>query len=331
MVNFGKAEREHQAEFRDTSPTISEQGRSPTDYKGQQYGYMLGLSCEDENLYWSIRGNDGARKFFAERRIKWWSHNGFDTAGNNGPTRNMASSQIMCVNFLLPLAEIDGALEAVVRAIDSDVERVVDIRYKGPAARVEFEWIGAPKSLEGVTTKGQNSTSVDAFVIADTGTSLRAYLMEWKYVEGEPPNRIDYGTGTAGETRRGRYSNLYYARSSSFSHKVPMNTLLYGDIYQLMRNRLLADRMVANAELGVSDAKVVLVVPEGNTAYMQPAYLSNRFPKLGTVSEVFRATLKDPNRAFATVSPSLLLEAVEQECGEAVSCWATYMRERYGL
>ena len=90
--------------------------------------------------------------------------------------------------------------------------------------------------------------------------------------------------------------------------------------------------MIENKELEVSDAKVVLVVPEGNTAYMQPTYLANRFPMLGkTVSEVFRATLKDPDKTFATVSPSLLLEAVERECGAAVSDWAAYMRERYGL
>lgn len=111
-----------------------------------------------------------------------------------------------------------------------------------------------------------------------------------------------------------------------------MNALLYGDFYQLMRNRLLADRMVANAELGVSDAKVVLVIPEGNSAYLQPHYLGDRFPDMGTtVPEVFRATLKDPDRAFATVTPSRLLEAVERECGTAVSDWSAYMRERYGL
>ncbi len=111
-----------------------------------------------------------------------------------------------------------------------------------------------------------------------------------------------------------------------------MNTLLYGDFYQLMRNRLLADRMVANSELGVSDAKVVLVIPEGNSAYLQPPYLRDRFPEMGTtVPEVFRATLKDPDRAFATVSPSLLLNAVEKECGETVSAWAAYLRDRYGL
>ena len=92
--------------------------------------------------------------------------------------------------------------------------------------------------------------------------------------------------------------------------------------------------MVANAELGVSDAKVVLVIPEGNPAYLQPPYLADRAPGMGTtVPEVFGATLKEPDKTFVTVSPSQLLEAVDvdKECGAAVSDWAKYMRERYGL
>ena len=35
--------------------------------------------------------------------------------------------------------------------------------------------------------------------------------------------------------------------------------------------------------------------------------------------------------AFTTISPSTLLKAVERGRGAAVSRWAKYMRERYGL
>ena len=204
ITNFGNSERERQARFRDASPTISEQGRSPADDGGQRHDYMLALGYEDENLYPQLRSKDGARKFVAERGIKWWSQSHYDTAGSIGQTRNMASSQIMCINFLLPLARIPGSLAAAVRTIDDDVVSVVDIHHGGRVSPVEFEWIGVPESLEGVTTRGQNSTSVDAFVIADTGAGLRAYLMEWKYVEEE--SRKDYGvdsvSGRAGTRRR---------------------------------------------------------------------------------------------------------------------------------
>ena len=115
-----------------------------------------------------------------------------------------------------------------------------------------------------------------------------------------------------------------------------MKDLFYDPIDQMMRSRLLADRMMANEELNVSDARVIVVAPIENEAYrITPRRLAKteRFPDLNTVSEVFSATLKDPDRAFATVSPTLLLDAVERECGgdEKVSDWSKYMRERYGL
>ena len=335
MTSFGDAERERQARFRDTSPTISEQGRFPTDNGGQRHDYMLALDHEDETLCPRLRSKDGARKFLAERRIKWWFQKNYDTAGSNGPTRNMASSQIMCINFLLPLASIPGALAAAVRAIDDDVAGVVDIHHEGRVSPVEFEWIGVPNSLEGTTTRGQYTTSVDAFVIADTGAGRRAYLMEWKYVEAE--SRKDYGADSASgkaDTRRRIYSPLYSAANSSFNGKVPMNLMLYGNFYQLMRNRLLADRMVEEQELGVTDAKLVVVVQEGNSSYREgsvPSALSERCCGARTVEEVMRATLKDPDRTFASVSPSLLLKSVERECGASVQDWSAYMRERYGM
>ena len=335
MVSFENAEKERQATFRAESSTISEQGRSPKDDKGIRNAHLLKPGCEQENLYKPLRGKANALKFFAERGIKWHrTGRSGDTRGGSGPTRNMASSQVMCVNFMLPLAKIDGALAAALRAVDDDVTGVVSIKHEGRKSPVEFEWVGVPLSLECSSSRGANSTSVDTFVIAETKTgSRRAYLIEWKYTE--PPNRRNYGPSTDGyKTRRGRYSGLYHTESSSFSHEVPMTKLMYGDFYQLMRNRLLADRMVANKELGVSDAKVVLVIPEGNVAFQKPTYLAKRFPDLGeSVSEVFSATLNEPEKSFCTVSPTRLLEAVERECDEtpAISEWATYMRKRYGL
>ena len=322
MSSFGNAVRRRQAHFRDTSPTISEQGRSPWDDQGRRHGYLLAVGHEDENLYPSLRGASGARRFFKWRGIRWH--------GSDGPTRNMVSSQIACVNFLLPLADIPGAVAAAVRAIDSDVRNLVDIRYAGSTSPVEFEWIGLECSLEGGTTRGANNTSVDAFVVADTGAGRRAYLMEWKYVE---ESAEDKGLGDKGETRRRRYAGSYKAESSAFNGVVPMDELLYDPFYQIMRLRLLADRMVGNRELGVSEAKVVVVVPRGNTAYRRRITsppLAERFPQLKTVSDVMRATLKHADRAFATVCPSMLLEAVERECGATVSSWTAYMRERYG-
>ncbi len=56
---------------------------------------------------------DGVIDFFSQRNIKWWkSTRSNDDTSVDGPTQNMASSQMACVNFLLLLAGIPGALSA---------------------------------------------------------------------------------------------------------------------------------------------------------------------------------------------------------------------------
>ena len=59
----------------------------------------------------------------------------------------MASSQIACVNFLLPLVDIPGALTAVLNALDDDVTGAVDIENQGTSCPVELEWIGLDHAL----------------------------------------------------------------------------------------------------------------------------------------------------------------------------------------
>ena len=320
MSSYYNSEVERQADFRTTSSTISEKGRS-----WERNQHLLARGYEHENFYSEIRcGENSAQEFFETRRIK------------QDRWQSMVNSQVVCVNFLLPLARIDAALLAVLRAIDNDVQDVIEIiDRKGNQSPVEFEWIGIDKSLEGGTRRGQYETSVDSFMIAETDRGRRAYLMEWKYTESYKIGKYK-GKGRKGEVRWPRYAPLYSSKSSSFGTKngaVPMNELLYEPFYQLMRNRLLADRMVAECELDVTEAKVIVVVPEENTAYRERITsppLHKRFPDLKTVDDVMQATLKNPDATFKMVTPNELREAVVDECGEAVSDWAGYMRERYG-
>ena len=333
-MDFRDDEYRRQESFRRNSGTISSRGRSPVDEPGRQYGYMLALGCEDENLYPGLRGTRGARRFFAERAIAWWRHCGLESTESNEPTRNMASSQIACVNFVLPLAEVENGLLAMLAAIDDDVTGIAAIEdpAAGTSSPVEFEWIGLGHALEGEgeTRRGEFSTSVDAFLVAETRTARRAYLMEWKYTESYGAN--DKGRGRKGTTRRLRYGEPY-AASSAFRDGIPLDAWLHEPFYQVMRQRLLADRMVARRELGVSEAKVVLVVPDGNTGYhhslTSPA-LCAVFPDAATVGEVVRASMNAPDRDFAVVGPHALAAAVRARCGEDVRQWSEYHSSRYG-
>ena len=174
----------------------------------------------------------------------------------------------------------------------------MDIQHEGRTSAVEFEWIGVPRSLEDGTTRGSHNTSVDAFLTVETVSGRkRAYLLEWKYVETYLSGRPAFkGDGSQGETRRRRYIDLYNAPYSSFDPATApeMEDFFYEPFYQLMRQRLLADRMAEQRELGVDEAKVVVVVPEENWAYRAVSHgstttsppLARRFPELETVSDV---------------------------------------------
>ena len=323
--SFGARERRRQAAFRKGLTT-------PLDAIGLRHDYLLAHGCEEENLYPSLRGENGAYRYFADRNIKWWQASvSGDASDGKRPTRNMASSQIACVNFLLPLIYIPGALTAVLQAIDDDVTGVVDIEHQGTSSPVELEWIGLDHALEGpsVKSRGANSTSVDAFMVAETPGGRRAYLMEWKYVEEYRTE--DKGQGRQGETRRRRYAHLY-EESLSFNGKVPFNAWLFEPFYQILRLRLLADRMVRNHELGVSEAKVAVVVPDGNRAYRERVTsppLAKAFPNR-TVSGIVDETLVQSDREYASVSQSSLASAVRSRCGNETAYWGEYHRDRYG-
>lgn len=335
MPDFGTRERRRQARFRNESPTVSAAGRSPTDDKGRRHGHLLALGCEEENLYPPLRGERGASRFLRDRRIKWWSSSrSGDRSGGVRPTRNLASSQLACINFLLPLANEPTALAAALSAIDDDIVGIASIEDPdaGTKSLVEIEWIGLNHALEGPgqKTRGANTTSIDALVVAETASGRRAYLIEWKYVEEY--RRQYLGDGSKGATRLERYSEAY-AASPFLPVSTPVTAWFYEPFYQIMRQRLLADRMVTKGELGVRDAKVVVVVPECNRAYRgritSPA-LAAKFTSARTVEEVVQAAITRPDTAFACVSASMLAEAVRRRCENEVAEWSEYLRDRYG-
>ena len=343
-TGFDRAAKARQRVFRDESSTVSAGAKHPDDESGLRNAHLLALGHEEENLYPGIRRAGGAIAFFAQRKIKWWksSRTGDDTSVD-GPTRNMASSQVACVNFLLPLVEIPGALSSALNALDGDVRAIVAIHHEGLISPVEFEWLGIAGSLEGGVTRGSQNTSVDAFLVAETTTGRRrAYLLEWKYVEQYQSTKPDFkGEGKSGDTRRLRYSGPFHAPFSSFNpDAVPdLDDFLYEPCYQIMRQRLLADRMVQQRELGVDEAKVVVVVPEDNLAYRAVGFdrtttspaLALRFPRLETVEAVMCASLKEPETQFSMVAPSVLLNGVVRSLADETAEWANYWRERYGV
>ncbi len=329
--HHGQIERDRQARFRISSPTITAEGRTPADATGKRHPYLLGLGAELDNLFPGIR--QSAPAFFRERGIGWWrsavsKDRSVKDGGDLVPTRNMASSQVACVNLLFPINDRPKALTALIRAIDPEVQGVAPIHHQGRApAFVEFEWVGCCQTLEGGKwSRGANATSIDALLLGQVPGGVRAFLLEWKYVETGGDE--DKSSGRKGETRLDTYSDRY-ERSRLFRPK--LKQVLVSPIYQLVRSILLGHRMVEQRELGVTDARTVVVCPPENDAYLTLAPSHAKRLGMATTLELAMKehVLRKPD-VFDVSSQAKLLEAIRREGGPLPEGWSDYMRARYG-
>jgi hypothetical protein len=289
------------------------------------------------NLFEPMSGASGAASdFFRERRITWWHARATgDPRGLQGPTHNTLSSQVACVNFLLPHRQDPAALTAILRKLDPDVETVVPVEdgHMTPAALVELEWVGSRgfASLEGTgATRGQRVTSADAFLVARLHDGrLRGYLMEWKYVERGSED--DKRGGQEGETRRSRYRSLFEA---VFKPGIDLDDFLIDPLYQLMRLSLLARHVVASGQLpAVGSIHTVLVCPRTNEFYRRtrPTGIIRQRHRGDAVVEAMRGGLREPD-TFVDCAPSDLVAAVRALDNPPPSrcAWLSYMQSRYG-
>jgi hypothetical protein len=319
---FFEVERNRQADFRSglASSALRPSAGEP--------GYLLASGHEEENLIPSLRGPGGAIDFFRERGISWWRTSAYeDHTVRDRPTRHMVSSQVSCVNFLLPLASHPAALAALLRGIDGDVMDVVPIEHRGRTSSVDFEWIGTTDPLEPASfLRGEKRTSIDALLLARVPGGRRAYFIEWKYTE--PCGAKSYAEGKKGATRVRRYQDAY-DRSGVF--EVPFARTLVDPAYQLVRSVLLGERSVQRGELGITEVRTVVVCPEANRAYRDlPSGHPLATNELTTVEELMRhRILRDPRR-FAMFSQPHLVRAAQSERASMPGGWLAYQAERYG-
>jgi hypothetical protein len=224
----------------------------------------------------------------------------------------------------------------MLRAIDDDVVDVVPIEYELPSGQpgasfVELEWVGQKDSLEGAAaTRGMHVTSADALIVSRTVLGQnRAYLFEWKNAECYPLDKCK-GLGKSGRTRRNRYEALYGADDSPFTSEVPLDELLYEPFYQLMRLGLLGAKMVRGSELSVTEARVVVVCPKGNSEYRDRVTSPGlRARSLTSVEQAMRAVARNPDM-FRVIDPTLLARAIGAIGSPEISEWLGYNSHRYG-
>ncbi|MFC7738941.1 hypothetical protein ACFQX4_24820 [Roseomonas sp. GCM10028921] len=238
------------------------------------------------NLAPSIR--DEAIAYFASRGIVWHQH-----------ANHALSSQVSCLNFLMPLATRPKLLARVIgEALNLPSPTMLEIE-RGPDGRpwfVGFEWIGRADYLNeagrsGARTRGANATSADAVVRFDNQGRIETVLIEWKYTESYgapiPPN--------GNKVRLSRYSDLVFAPVGPVRADLGLaiGDFFWEPFYQLLRQQTLAFRMQAAHENGAERVRVLHISPSANHAlHRVTAPVLRRFGD--DAFEVFRSLLVCP-------------------------------------
>lgn len=298
------------AAWKKRTPVLTDPARQAAPWIDQRgkaigmYDHCLPPEMADCNL---LPGLEDAIDLFLDLGIPW--HCGIES----GPGNNLLSSQVQCVNALLPMLHSAGL---IMRAFGGvlDIAEVLEIE---PGRNITFEYIG-PKDYfnEGSgmpRVRGSKCTSVDAAFLyrTSTGTTELA-LVEWKYTE-------EYSTVRKpnpgyDKTRIGRYGAAYHDPEGPIrSELIDIEWMLDEPFYQLMRQQLLAWLLEQDRAEGADVVRVAHVLPRANVAY-QESIVRDQHRELGpTVDEVWAKLLRRSDR-FVHIDPSVFLD-------EAVTSW----------
>jgi hypothetical protein len=280
--------------------------------------YRIPPARRELNLAPSIR-QAADRLFSAEPAIQWHQH------ANHG-----LSSQVCCLNFLLPFAGTPELLRRWVEHVTADqVSEMLPIESDraGQPWYVTFEWIGDTDHLNEGTKgaprkRGANATAADAALLyRDTQGRKNLLLIEWKYTEqyGQPLGP----TGNA--TRRQRYEKIFRHPNGPIraDADVTLDDFFWEPFYQMLRQQMLAWHTEANHPQ-IDRARVLHLSPSGNRALHR--LTSPGLRKCGDDAfDVFRSLLANP-QDFVSMS---IERAFAPLAAWPEADWYPWLRNRY--
>ncbi len=271
------------------------------------------------NLNPAIR--DSTARYFADNAIAWHQH-----------AAHGLSSQVCCLNFLVPLATRPESLSRLVQdAVGGDLPEMLEVE-KGPDGEpwfIGFEWIGEKDYLgewprTGKAKRGANVTSADAVLRFRQAGRIETLLVEWKYTEA-------YGArpDIKRETERlRRYADKAYAPEGPLAPEaeVTLTDLFWEPFYQLVRQQMLAHRMQAAGEAGAERIRVLHIAPAANRALRRVTTPALR-DRGDDAFAVYRSLLANPDDFISRSTESLFAPLIaDAAAGDA---WADYLRVRY--
>ena len=309
--DFVAQERERQAAFF--------AARQPGEAGFEGSAYRLPPENRLSNLNPAIR--DLAARYFDDNAIAWHQH-----------AAHGLSSQVCCLNFLMPLATRPDMLARLVQsALGGDLPEMLEVE-KGPDGEawfVGFEWVGSENYLNewpptGKPKRGANVTSADAVLRFRQSGKVETLLVEWKYTEtyGSPPH------AKSEPERLRRYQAIAFTPFGPIRSDAGLKPteLFWEPFYQLFRQQMLAARMQAAHEAEYGRVRVLHIAPAANQRLKRVT--SPTLRKLGdNAFDVFRQLLVEPDSFVSRSTESLFAPLIDDAPGD--DPWAAYLRERY--
>jgi hypothetical protein len=291
--------------WKQSTPTLPEIARVAAPYvdksglsNGSPLGYCLPVSYADLNLLPEVRV--AALALFAKLGIAWHA------AIGDGPSNNLLSSQVQCVNAL---GQMMGDPDRIVQAFGGPLA-TTGVRQIEPGRFLTFEYIG-PTDFFGESpnrprVRGAGCTSVDAAFVHETAEgAVELVLLEWKYTEQYlRPSR---------DPRKDRIrADRYEAAWSHVDGPVRSDVLAFVDIldepfYQLVRQQLLAHELEMIRAEGADRVRVVHIAPQANIEYQRSLPRAVHKSAGETVAAVWASMLRRPDR-FLSVESSIFLD-----------------------
>lgn len=244
------------------------------------------------------------------------------------------SSQMCCVNFLLPMADrpelLNRWVEHVLGLHDVAVEPIE--RRLGQDWYLAFEWFSPTDYLNEANRRGQRprgsqSTSVDAALSFRQGGDRHLLLIEWKYTERYGGTRS--AKERAGDpTRDGRYTNIWKRPHGPIRADAPLTLqdFYLNPWYQLLRQQMLAYHAETDPLSGYDRATVLHISPARNHALKRVNGETFRALEGETLFEVFTGLL---DQHFRDRFRPITIESAFTPLAGWGADWLPYLRDRY--
>lgn len=281
------------------------------EFRNRHYEFVL--SNSNNNLYSPVR--DNILDYFKNNNIAWW---------NGKLTNHTLSSQVSCLNHLFPIRENKNSVLSMVKNFYPDIVDVLLIptdQYN--PAYIQFEAVSNVDHLnEKNLTRGRNCTSIDALIYGQNKDGEKILIaIEWKYVELY--GNEDKASGERGSTRKKRYTDLI--NNSQQLRAENHNTFYHEPFYQLMRQTLWAEQMIAHSddEIIKADGYIhIHVIPKENKELLEKKYA----PSDKNMEDTWRFLIKDQNK-YKILTPKELFEPISS--GGEYDSLIKYLQERY--